>query len=139
MALKLTMAAISAKHLGQMKEMNPLSFTTGELTNFSQVDWVLKCSSYYALAISGIAQETSMGVPISDFPLSTFPVEAVSSWIRLNMLSGSFDPACKSLNDIAILRKAEELLAMLVLLKLYELMGTDGHKWPGLVHLFDSL
>ncbi|OQE21077.1 hypothetical protein PENSTE_c012G00225 [Penicillium steckii] len=138
MPLKLTMAAIAAKHFGQMKEMNHAPqgisgqlFSSGKFGTFSQIDWVLKCSNYYALAVSGIAQETSTGVPMSEFALSSFPVEAVSSWVRLNLLDAKLKPTSKSREDKALVRKTEELLAMIVLLKLYELIGIEGHKWPG--------
>lgn len=132
------MAALAAKHLGRLKGIK--SYTEGGMLsspatmemypNAAQVDWFLKGANYYHMATSEISGPTSEGFSVSSTTAFMSSIEAINKWMSSNVTPNSLNPASENLHDISVLRRAEELLAVAVLLTSYELIDVDGAEWP---------
>ncbi|KAJ5771395.1 uncharacterized protein N7511_003446 [Penicillium nucicola] len=150
-ALKHAMAAITAKYAGRTKSPNsemqgersetPRTESIG--TDAHQIDWLLKGTNYYHMALSEISRITSRSLPFAGVSTGIFLIEAVNRWMRSNLTQNLRNGTTESLHDVGFVRKIEELLATLVLLTAYELMDTNANEWSqhllGIGPLFENI
>ncbi|KAJ5812495.1 hypothetical protein N7474_008796 [Penicillium riverlandense] len=145
------MAAITAKHLGRTKSANPerqgetptSSMSESAGSNAHRIDWLLKGTNYYHMAISEISRITSGTLPFSGSGTNISVIEAVNRWMSSNLVQVRLNGTTESLHDVAFVRNTEELLATLVLLTTYELMDTNANEWSwhlsGIRPLFENI
>ncbi|KAJ5814545.1 hypothetical protein N7474_006322 [Penicillium riverlandense] len=151
-SLKYAIAALAAKHLGQVKGAK-LPAGSGMFTspaimetypNSTQVDWFLKAANYYYLAVSELNTATSDGyMSVSSSAVLGSPIETLGRWLNSDSTQSGLDLASNAPFTANLLRKTEELLAVVVLLTFYRLMDISGDEWheqlTGIKSLFDSL
>jgi hypothetical protein len=133
-SVKYAIAALAAKHLARVKgatSPNGGMFTSPATTeiypNAAQVDWFLKSANYYYLAASDLNNLTSDGyTTVSSSAVLESPFEIVGRWIRSRQTQASLKPASEDPDDVALVRKAEELLATATLLTFYRLLDMPG-------------
>ncbi|KAJ5606608.1 hypothetical protein N7510_009389 [Penicillium lagena] len=151
-SLKYAIAALAAKHLGQVKgAKSPAGsgmFASLAIMqtypNSAQVDWFLKAANYFYLAVSELNTATSDGyTSVSSSAVLGSPVEMLGRWLNSDSTQSGLDPASSAPFTATLLRKTEEMLAVVVLLTFYRLMDTSGDEWheqlSGIKSLFDSL
>jgi hypothetical protein len=137
-SLKYAIAALAAKHLGQVKGAK-LAAGSGMFTspaimetypNSTQVDWFLKAANYYYLAVSELNTATSDGyTSVSSSAVLGSPIEMLGRWLNSVSTQSGLDPASNAPFTATLLRKTEEMLAVVVLLTFYRLMDTSGDEW----------
>nr|XP_001392947.2 hypothetical protein ANI_1_2212074 [Aspergillus niger CBS 513.88] len=131
--LRYSMAALAAKHLGQMKGATcPESigmFTSPAVmetySNAPEVDWYLKAANYYYLSIARMnsSMPESFAAPSSSAVLEG-PVDIVNNWLHRHA-----ETTPPSATDDTLWRKAEALLATATILTMYKLINEPGEKW----------
>ncbi|KAJ5156844.1 hypothetical protein N7492_009647 [Penicillium capsulatum] len=136
--LKYAVAALAAKQLGRVKGgksstrngmyTNPAS--TEIYPNATRVDWFLKAANYYYLAASDLNNSNSNGyTALSTSAVLESPIETINRWLSTQ--------SRRDINSATIdgytLRKAEDMLAAVVLLTFYRLLDSNGEDWQ--VHL----
>ncbi|KAJ5823713.1 hypothetical protein N7447_006053 [Penicillium robsamsonii] len=137
LSVKYAISALAAKHLARLKGVKPSTggmFTSPATTeiypNATQVDWFLKAANYYYLAASDLNNITSDGyTTVSSSAILESPFEIVSRWISSRQIQASIKPASEDPNDVAVIRKTEELLATATLLTMYRLLDMPGDEW----------
>lgn len=98
--------------------------------NSTQVDWFLKAANYYYLAVSELNTVTSDGyTSVSSSAALGSPIETLGRWLNSDSTQSGLDPASNTPFAATLLRKTEELLAVVVLLTFYRLMDTSGDEW----------
>jgi hypothetical protein len=135
--VKYAISALAAKHLARLKGAKASTggmFTSPATTeiypNATQVDWFLKAANYYYLAASDLNNITSDGyTTVSSSAILESPFEIVSRWINSRQTQASINPASEDPNDVAVIRKTEELLATATLLTMYRLLDMPGEEW----------
>ncbi|OJJ73402.1 hypothetical protein ASPBRDRAFT_194353 [Aspergillus brasiliensis CBS 101740] len=145
--LRYSIAALAAKHLGQMKGATcPESigmFTSPAVMetypNAPDVDWYLKAANYYYMSIARLnsSMPESFATPSSSAVLEG-PVGIVNNW-----LNRYAKDTPSSATDDTLWRKAEALVATATILTMYKLISEPGEKWnlhlTGINSLFESL
>lgn len=138
--LKYSMAALAAKQLGRVKGSKSSTgrgiftspATTETYPNSVQVDWFLKAANYYYLSISDLTTSTSDGYSVvSTSAVLDSPIDLVGRWLNTQVNQGPGP----NLDDGALLRKTEEILATVTVLTLYKLVDAKGEEWPMYVFL----
>ncbi|KAJ5779852.1 hypothetical protein N7457_007572 [Penicillium paradoxum] len=151
LSVKYAIAALAAKHLGRLKGaksslggMYTSPATTETYPNATQVDWFLKAANYYYLAASDLNNITSDGYnAISSSAILESPFEIILRWINSRQTQAKMKLASEDPNDVALVRKTEELLATSTILTMYRLLDLPGDEWHMQLSrvrpLFDSL
>ncbi|GKZ75905.1 hypothetical protein AnigIFM56816_003363 [Aspergillus niger] len=131
--LRYSMAALAAKHLGQMKGATcPESigmFTSPAVMetypNAPEVDWYLKAANYYYLSMARMnsSMPESFAAPSSSAVLEG-PVDIVNNWLHRHA-----ETTPPSATDDTLWRKAEALLATATILTMYKLINEPGERW----------
>lgn len=137
LSVKYAIAALAAKHLGRLKGaksstggMFTSPATTETYPNATQVDWFLKAANYYYLAASDLNNSTSDGYnAVSSSAILESPFEIVGRWINSRQTQANMKPASEDPNDVALIRKTEELLATSTILTMYRLLDLPGDEW----------
>jgi hypothetical protein len=137
MSVKYAIAALAAKHLGRLKGAKSCTggmFTSPASTetypNATQVDWFLKAANYYYMAAMDLNNNTSDGyTTVSSSAILESPFEIVGRWVNSSQIQANLRPASEDPNDVALIRKAEELLATATLLTMYRLLDLPGDEW----------
>ncbi|KAJ5781939.1 transcriptional regulator family: Fungal Specific TF [Penicillium psychrosexuale] len=137
LSVKYAIAALAAKHLARLKGVKASTggmftspATTETYPNATQVDWFLKAANYYYLGASDLNNLTSDGyTTVSSSAILESPFEIVGRWISSRQTQANMKPASEDPNDMAIIRKTEELLASATLLTMYRLLDMPGDEW----------
>lgn len=137
MSMKYAIAALSAKHLARVKGatcpiggMFTSPATTEVYPNATQVDWFLKAANYYYMAASDLNNLTSDGyTTVSSTAVLESPFETVHRWVKSHRIQKNLNPASEDPDDMALVRKTEELLAAATLLTMYRLLDMPGDEW----------
>lgn len=137
LSVKYAIAALAAKHLGRLKGakssmggMFTSPATTETYPNATQVDWFLKAANYYYMAASKLNNITSDGYnSASSSAILESPFEIVGRWVSSSQIQADLKPASEDPNDVALIRKTEELLATASLLTMYRLLDLPGDEW----------
>jgi len=137
MSVKYAIAALAAKHLARVKgatSPNGGIFTSPATTeiypNATQVDWFLKAANYYYLAASDLNNLTSDGyTTLSSTAVLESPFETVGRWIRSHQTQANLKPGSEDPDDVALIRKTEDLLATATLLTMYRQLDMPGDEW----------
>ncbi|PWY94623.1 hypothetical protein BO94DRAFT_280104 [Aspergillus sclerotioniger CBS 115572] len=144
--VRYSIAALAAKHLGQMKGATCTAsigmFTTPATMetylNAPDVDWFLKAANYYYLAITRMSSSMSESYMPSSSAVLEYPVDIIDNWLRQKMLNSP-----PSATDSSVWKKAETLLTTATVLTMYRLICEPGEKWQsyltGVKPLFESL
>ncbi|KAL1874208.1 hypothetical protein Plec18167_006145, partial [Paecilomyces lecythidis] len=136
-ALKYSMAAITAKHLGRTKGtgldnqggMIPILASKYADSDTSQIDWFLEGENYYSIAIAEINRLISENSPNLNSNASIPLIQRVSLWLSSNPTKNRLDILAETTPDILFLRKLEDLLATVVLLTTYISMDINAEEW----------
>lgn len=136
-SVKYAIAALAAKHLARVKGVtspNGGMFTSPATTevypNATQVDWFLKAANYYYLAASELNNLTSDGyTTVSSSAVLESPFETISRWIRSPRNQLLLKPMSEDPDDVAVIRKTEEMLATAAILTMYRLLDMPGDEW----------
>ncbi|PYH92292.1 C6 finger domain protein [Aspergillus ellipticus CBS 707.79] len=146
MFLRYSIAALAAKHLGQMKGATctaNIGIFTSPATmetypNASNADWFLKSVNYYYLAVSRMNSSISESYTPSSSAVLESPVDIVNNWLRQQTVNSPRSPS-----DNLFWKKAENLLAAAVILTTHKLISEPCDKWQsyltGVKPLFNSL
>jgi hypothetical protein len=137
LSVKYAIAALAAKHLARLKGvkasiggMFTSPATTETYPNATQVDWFLKAANYYYLAASDLNNITSDGyTTVSSSAILESPFEILCRWINSGQTQANIRPASEDPNDVAVVRKTEDLLATATLLTMYRLLDMPGDEW----------
>ncbi|OQD60938.1 hypothetical protein PENPOL_c019G01480 [Penicillium polonicum] len=137
LSVKYAIAALAAKHLARLKGVKASTggmftspATTETYPNATQVDWFLKAANYYYLAASNLNNITSDGyTTVSSSAILESPIEIVGRWISSGQAQANMNPGSEDPNDVAVIRKTEELLATATLLTMYRLLDMPGDEW----------
>ncbi|KAK9849727.1 hypothetical protein MYU51_013245 [Penicillium brevicompactum] len=136
-SVKYAIAALAAKHLARVKGVtspNGGIFTSPATTevypNATQVDWFLKAANYYYLAASELNNLTSDGyTSVSSSAVLESPFETIHRWIRSPRNQLLLKPTSEDPDDVAVIRKTEEMLATAAILTMYRLLDMPGDEW----------
>lgn len=137
LSVKYAIAALAAKHLARLKGVKAPTggmftspATTETYPNATQVDWFLKAANYYYLAASDLNNITSDGyTTVSSSAILESPFEIVGRWISSGRTQANMNPGSEDPNDVAVIRKTEEMLATATLLTMYRLLDMPGDEW----------
>ncbi|OOG00600.1 hypothetical protein ASPCADRAFT_511560 [Aspergillus carbonarius ITEM 5010] len=144
--VKYSIAALAAKHLGQMKGetctasigMFTTPATMETYLNAPDVDWFLKAANYYYLAISRMSSSLSESYMPSSSAVLEHPVDVINNWLRQQMHNSP-----PSATDNSVWKRAEALIMTATVLTMYRLISEPGERWQssltGIKPLFDSL
>ncbi|CAG8412112.1 unnamed protein product [Penicillium salamii] len=150
-SVKYAIAALAAKHLARVKGItspNGGIFTSPATTevypNATQVDWFLKAANYYYLAASDLNNLTSDGyTTVSSSAVLESPFETIHRWIRSPRNQTLLKPMSEDPDDVAVIRKMEEMLVTAAILTMYRLLDMPGDGWhmqlSSIRPLFDSI
>ncbi|CAG7916395.1 unnamed protein product [Penicillium olsonii] len=136
-AVKYAIAALAAKHLARVKGVispNGGIFTSPATTevypNATQVDWFLKAANYYYLAASDLNNLTSDGyTTVSSSAVLESPFETIHRWIISPRNQTLLKPMSQDPDDVAVIRKMEEMLATAAILTMYRFLDMPGDGW----------